>query len=137
MSEPAPDASPPVPTLCDWAGGLPALDRLTAHIYARVPDDSLLAPLFAGLSPDHPHHVALFIAQVLGGPKTYSREVGGHAGVVRHHLGRSITEEQRGHWLQMLLESADAVSLPSDPEFRAATWNGITACRHKLPARRS
>ena len=120
MSDTIPDTVSTVPTLYEWAGGLPALEHLTTHFYARVPGDPLLAPIFAGMSPDHPHHVALFIAEVLGGPKTYSQEIGSHAGMVRHHLARSITEVHRKRWLQMMLESADAIGLPDDPEFRAA-----------------
>ena len=40
------------PTLYDWAGGAEALDRLTQAFYHRVHDDPILAPVFAGMSPD-------------------------------------------------------------------------------------
>ena len=49
------------PTLYDWAGGAEALDRLTQAFYHRVHDDPILSPVFAGMSPDHPHHVALWL----------------------------------------------------------------------------
>jgi hypothetical protein len=60
-------------------GGMPALERLFDTFYARVPNDPILAPLFAKMSPDHVKHVAVFVAEVLGGPKTYSQKYGGHA----------------------------------------------------------
>ena len=119
-----PNAAPDVPTLYDWAGGIDALERLTALFYSRVPVDSLLAPVFARMSPDHPHHVAQFLGEVLGGPPMYSTalggEQGGHARMVSHHLGRMLTEPQRARWVQLLLACADEVGLPNDPEFRSA-----------------
>ena len=49
---PDPDATP---TLFEWCGGLPALTRMTRIFYEKhVPEDPLLAPLFANMSPDHP-----------------------------------------------------------------------------------
>jgi hemoglobin len=92
--------------------------------YSRVPDDPLLAPVFASMSPEHARHVAQFVGEVLGGPPAYSTELGGatggHVRMVTHHLGRGITEQHRAQWLRLLLACADAVELPSDPEFRSA-----------------
>ncbi|GAB3765337.1 group II truncated hemoglobin [Microlunatus parietis] len=109
-----------VPSLYAWAGGLEALERLTEEFYREVIKDELLAPVFAGMSADHPKHVAAWLAEVFGGPTAYTRDHGGHAGMVRHHLGRAITEQQRRRWVTLLLEAADRVGLPDDPEFRAS-----------------
>jgi hemoglobin len=109
-----------VPTLFEWIGGMPALERLTATFYARVPDDPTLAPVFARMSSEHPKHVAEFLAEVFGGPKVYSSERGGHAEMIRHHLGRSLTQEQRRRWIELLLACADEIGVPDDPEFRSA-----------------
>ncbi len=47
------------PTLYDWAGGLPALTKMTRRFYDHfVPNDPLLAPIFAGMDSQHPEHVA-------------------------------------------------------------------------------
>jgi hemoglobin len=40
--------------------------------------DSLLAPVFAHMGTEHPQHVAAFLAEVLGDPKAYSEQHGGH-----------------------------------------------------------
>ena len=37
-----------------------------------------------------------------------------------HHIGRQIGEPQRQRWLALLLECADEIGVPSDPEFRSA-----------------
>jgi hemoglobin len=79
-----------------------------------------LAPVFAKMSSDHVAHVSAFVAEVLGGPKTYSREHGGHPHMVKRHAGRTLTESQRARWMTLLLETADELGLPSDPEFRSA-----------------
>ena len=121
MTDPAPPApARATPTVYEWAGGMPALERLTATFYERVHADALLAPVFARMSPDHPRHVARFLAEVLGGPTTYSAEHGGHAAMLAHHLGRHLTQAQRARWVQLLLTAADDTALPDDPEFRSA-----------------
>ncbi|NKQ53053.1 oxidoreductase [Amycolatopsis sp. K13G38] len=109
-----------VPTLYDWAGGRPALVRLTETFYAKVLADELLEPLFRDMDPGHPRHVADWLGEVFGGPPVYSTERGGHRHMVGRHLGRAITEQQRRRWVTLLLDAADDVDLPSDPEFRAA-----------------
>ncbi len=110
----------PVPTLFEWMGGMPALERLLSEFYGRVPADPLLGPVFAGMSPDHVKHVAAFVAEVFGGPKTYSAELGGHARMIRQHVGRALSDAQRKRWMFLLLECGDALGLPSEPEFRSA-----------------
>lgn len=109
-----------VPSLYAWLGGIGALNRLTTRFYERVKSDSLLAPVFAQMSADHPSHVAAFIAEVLGGPPTYSEQHGGHPHMIQRHLDRHLTQEQRRRWVSLLLETADEVNIPDDPEFRSA-----------------
>src|SRR6266851_4205305 len=109
-----------VPTLYEWLGGKEALARLIERFYEKVPSDPLLAPLFASMPKQHFEHVAQFIAEVLGGPTDYSALHGGHAAMIRHHLGKGITEQQRQRWVALLLETADELRLPGDPEFRSA-----------------
>jgi hemoglobin len=109
-----------VPTLYEWIGGIEPLRRLTAEFYRRVPDDPVLAPVFAHMAADHPEHVALFLAEVLGGPALYSREHGGHPEMVRHHLGRHLSEVMRRRWIGLLLDTYADLGLPADPEFASA-----------------
>jgi hemoglobin len=109
-----------IPTLYDWVGGQDVLERLTTRFYQRVAEDALLAPIFAHMDAHHPRFVAQFIAEVFGGPTTYSQDRGGHHHMIQRHLGRHLTEEQRRRWINLLLDTADEVGLPSDPEFRSA-----------------
>ena len=109
-----------VPTLFEWMGGKPAIERLFTRFYERVPTDPMLAPVFAKMDPRHAEHVAAFVAEVFGGPAEYSEHHGGHANMIRRHLGRSLTHEQRKRWIDLLLECADEIGAPDDPEFRSA-----------------
>ena len=111
---------PDAPTLYEWLGGSEVLSALISRFYEKVPADPVLEPLFRHMDPAHFEHVARFIAEVLGGPKEYSARHGGHAAMIRHHLGKGITEQQRQHWMRLLLDTADEMKLPSDPEFRSA-----------------
>ena len=109
-----------VPTLYDWVGGQPALERLTTHFYDTVRRDALLGPVFAHMHGEHPRFVAAFIGEVFGGPAAYTETRGGHPHMITQHLNRHLTQEQRRRWITLLLESADVVGIPDDPEFRSA-----------------
>lgn len=116
------DPPPPEnPTLFQWAGGLPALLRMTRIFYRKyVPEDPLLALLFASMEPDHPERVAAWLGEVFGGPKFYSERYGGYRRMVSQHIGKQITEEHRSRWVAALSRAADDAKLPADAEFRAA-----------------
>jgi hemoglobin len=114
------EAAKPIPTLADWAGGAAVFERLTRRFYERVLDDPTLEPVLRAIGPNHARHVAQFITEVLGDEKPYSEAGGSHAGMIGHHLGRHLTEAQRRRWLALMLETADEVGLPDDPEFRSA-----------------
>jgi CDGSH-type Zn-finger protein/truncated hemoglobin YjbI len=120
FADPVPDPSHD-PTLFEWAGGFPALLRMTHIFYSKyVPQDPIVGPLFARMSPDHPERVAAWLTEVFGGPDFYSKRYGGYSRMISEHVGKCITEEQRARWVQMLCQSADDAKLPNDPEFRAA-----------------
>jgi len=52
-------ATKPIPTLFEWAGGMPALERLTQRFYDKVRQDQMLAPIFAQMSSEHPRLAVL------------------------------------------------------------------------------
>jgi len=110
----------PIPTLAQWLGGPDRLAALTHRFYEKVPQDAVLAPVFAGMDPHHAEHVAAFIAEVFGGGTPYTGPGGSHAGMIARHMGRHLTETQRKRWIDLMLETVDELGLPADPEFRAA-----------------
>jgi truncated hemoglobin YjbI/CDGSH-type Zn-finger protein len=138
FKDPVPD-SDVTPTLFEWCGGLPALTRMTRIFYEKhVPEDPLLAPLFASMSPDHPVRVARWLAEVFGGPNLYSESYGGYDRMISQHLGKGLTEERRARWVELICRSAEDAGLPSDPEFSAAfrsyiEWGSRIALENSQP----
>lgn len=108
------------PSLYEWAGGMPAFEKLFAQFYDKVLADEILEPVFKHMSPEHRLHVAQFVAEVLGGPKLYSEEGGSHFKMIQKHLSKHLTEHHRKRWVELLLQTADELELPDDPEFRSA-----------------
>jgi CDGSH-type Zn-finger protein/truncated hemoglobin YjbI len=127
------------PTIFEWAGGYPALLRMTRIFYEKyVPQDPLLAPLFASMSPDHPQRVAAWLGEVFGGPAVYSEQYRGYTRMVSQHIGKGLTEEKRSRWVQLILASAQDAGLPADPEFRSAfssyiEWGSRLALENSQP----
>lgn len=109
-----------IPSLYEWAGGMPVFEQLTEVFYKKVLQDPLLEPIFKHMSPQHQKHVAHFIAEVFGGPSIYSTEEGNHFKMIQKHFSKHLSEEHRKRWVELLLLSADEIHLPQDPEFRSA-----------------
>jgi truncated hemoglobin YjbI len=139
VNTPDRDSSQGDPTLYEWLGGFQALHRMTRLFYEKyVPQDPLLAPVFADIPPDHPERVATWFGEVFGGPKTYSERYGGYDWMVSQHFGRALTEEQRARWAQLMCQCADEAGLPTDPEFKAAfvsyiEWGSRIALENSTP----
>jgi truncated hemoglobin YjbI len=108
------------PSVYEWAGGSEAFERLTEAFYQRVRADELVGPLFAAMPDDHPHNVAVWLAEVFGGPAEYTEHHGGYPHMLGKHKDLAITEQQRFRWVTLIALAADDAGLPDDPEFRSA-----------------
>jgi CDGSH-type Zn-finger protein/truncated hemoglobin YjbI len=110
-----------VPSLYEWAGGLPALERLTEKFYDTIlsEPDPVLEPIFRGMDRQHPQHVAAWLAETFGGPATYTQEHGGYEHMLSKHRNLGLTEVQRQRWVARMAETANQVGLPDDPDFRS------------------
>jgi hemoglobin len=104
-------------TLYEAVGGVDALRRLSNTFYDGVLKDPLLAPVFANFTPTHIEHVAVWLAEVFGGPAAFTADHGGHQALLRTHLGLSITEEQRTRWMELMTDAV-ARELPGDEALR-------------------
>src|ERR1700710_2201731 len=109
-----------VPSLFEWAGGMPVFETLFDKFYDKVLADPILEPVFKHMSAQHRLHVAHFVAEVLGGPKVYSESEGSHFEMIKKHIQKHLNEQHRKRWIELLLRTADELSLPDDPEFRSA-----------------
>jgi hemoglobin len=109
-----------IPTLYEWAGGMPVFEQLTRRFYEKVLADDLLEPVFRNMSVKHQIYVAHFLAEVFGGPAHYTSNGGSHRRMILNHIGRHLTEQQRKQWVKLMIDTADELQLPDDPEFRSA-----------------
>lgn len=109
-----------LPTLFEWMGGREVLRNLMETFHPKVLKDPLLAEMFREVPHFHPEHLAMWFEEVLGGEPLYTKERGGFKTMIGMHRGRAIQPEQRKRWVELLMETADEVGLPSDPEFRSA-----------------
>jgi CDGSH-type Zn-finger protein/truncated hemoglobin YjbI len=118
-------ARPADPSLFEWAGGRPALTRMTRMLYEKlVPADDLLASAFADLPPGAPEHEAAWLAEAFGGPQ----QGGGPA-----LAGRDLPPAGRARWVRLAIQAADEARLPDDPPFRAA-FAGFLEWASRAPA---
>jgi len=110
-----------LPSLFEWAGGMPAMLRLTACFYDTIlsEPDPVLEPIFRGMNPAHPQHVAAWLAETFGGPAAYTAEHGGYEHMVSKHRNLGLTEVQRQRWVMRMAQTADVVGMPADPDFRS------------------
>jgi len=107
------------PTIFEHVGGAAALRRLADAQYRRCLTDPILSRLFGTQGrPGHVEHLAAWLGEVFGGPNSYTRDLGGHGALLRHHANRSITEAQRQRFVEVFLEAADEAGLPKDERFR-------------------
>ena len=85
------------PTLFEWAGGVPALTRMTRLLYEKhVPADDLLAPLFADMAPDRPQREAAVDRRRLRRPRRAPQAP----------ARPDMTEEQRARWVALAVRAA-------------------------------
>jgi hemoglobin len=107
-------------TLYEHAGGHEGLHRFIDTFYSSVLSDPLLQPLVGAGRPEHVAHLTAFTAETFGGPKAFSRDMGGFAGLIDVHRGLKITESQRRRFVELYMAAADQAGLPADSPFREA-----------------
>ena len=108
------------PTIYEFIGGGEVLRRLAEAHYRRCTVDPVLVQVFGTEPrPAHAEHLADWLAEVFGGPETYTERHGGHEALLLHHAGKHITEEQRAAFVRAFVEAADEVGVPDDPHLRA------------------
>jgi CDGSH-type Zn-finger protein/truncated hemoglobin YjbI len=113
---PAPGSEP---TLFEWAGGLPALTRMSRLLYEKhIPADPLLTPVFAGMPPSQPQRLATWLAGALGGPAANGQNEDPQQAV--GFTSGEFGEQQRARWVDLAARAADETGLPADAGFRAA-----------------
>lgn len=109
------------PSIFDFAGGEQAFLALAAATTERcVADPQLNHPFSQELSTSHNENLAAYWAEVLGGPPTYSRSLGGHSRMLAIHAGHGSPDEWGDRFEACFIQAMDDAELPLDGEFRRA-----------------
>ena len=94
--------------LFDRVGGEQFFVDLVDRFYLGVAGDPLLRPLYPDDLGESSHHLALFLMQYWGGPRTYS-EQRGHPRLRMRHAPFVIGPAERDAWLRHMLAAVLAL----------------------------
>jgi hemoglobin len=127
------------PTLFQAAGGADAMRRLADAHYRHCLTDPVLTQVFGTTArPGHAAHLAAWLGEVYGGPKTYTDELGGFPEMLHHHQGLAITEPQRAAFVHAFRAALDEAGIPDEPALRErligyVEWGTYIAVRNSQP----
>jgi hemoglobin len=119
------DSSAPQDSIYERAGGFEGLHRVVDMFYASIFQDPILKPLFPQPIALHVEHLTAFLAEVFGGPKRYTNELGGFPKIISVHRARRITEQQRQRFVELFMAAVDAKGLGADTQLRMAIGSCI------------
>ena len=105
------------PSIYEFAGGDRAWLEFTATFHELCLADPELHHPFTHSRPEHVEHLAMYWAEVFGGPQRYSA-LGGHSAMLAIHAGQGGSHELNSRFVACFMQAADEVGLPNGPEFR-------------------
>lgn len=98
-------------TVYEAVGGEKTFVDLVERFYAGVATDPILRPMYpADLGPAK-RHLALFLMQYFGGPRTYLEERG-HPRLRARHLPFPVDRAARDAWLTQMAAAVRSMDLP-------------------------
>jgi len=115
------------PTIYEFAGGHEAFGALAAALHERCVDDPVLShPFSHAQDPHHLEHLASYLAEVFGGPPSYSDAVGDHSSMLAIHAGTGADEKYSSRFLTCFDLAVSDAALPDDEEFRRVLHDYMT-----------
>jgi hemoglobin len=106
-------------SIYDTAGGMPTFLRLAAAHHRRCLADPILNHPFS--HPGHRDHVprlALYWAEVLGGPAEFTRRCGDHAAMLHLHAHTDAGHDMGDRFVACFVAALDDAELPEDSKLR-------------------
>jgi hemoglobin len=117
-------------SLYEAVGGEETFRRLVQRFYQGVAEDPVLRPVYPAqnLGPAQ-EHLALFLIQYWGGPRTYD-ELRGHPRLRMRHAPFRIGEAERDAWLHHMRVALDELDLAE--ELDVELWDYLVMAAHSL-----
>jgi len=98
-------------TVFEAVGGVETFNKLVEAFYAGVEQDPVLRPMYPEDLGPSKRHLALFLMQYFGGPRTYIEERG-HPRLRARHLPFPIGQSARDAWIRHMTAALQSLSLP-------------------------
>ena len=95
--------------LYDQVGGEEFFVRLVDLFYDAVEVDEVLRPMYPDDLSESKRHLALFLAQYWGGPRTYEAERG-HPRLRLRHAPFQVTKRARDAWFSAMTSALDQLT---------------------------
>jgi len=108
-------------TVYEAAGGAKAFRDLADAWHRRCLEDPVVGHPFShpGLHPQHTERLAAYWAEALGGPTTYTDQVGTHREVMRMHAGNGEHQDMDDRAERCFALALDDAGLPHDERLRS------------------
>ena len=108
-------------TIFEAAGGEAGLLRLAHAWHVRVLADEVVSHAFShGFRPDHTERLAAYWTEALGGPVTWTGQLGDESGVVRIHSGNGEHAEMDARAIECFDRALEDAGLAANERLRAA-----------------
>jgi hemoglobin len=102
-------------TVHELVGGTDAFVELVDRFYERVEQDAPLRAVYPEDLEPGKRHLALFLAQYWGGPRTYSEERG-HPMLRRRHFPFAVSPDGAARWATHMLAAIRSMDFPEPAE---------------------
>lgn len=115
-------------SLFEHAGGAPAFQALASALHERCLADPVLNHPFSspGQHPEHVERLGTYLAEVFGGPPTYSQTCGTQFSMLDLHARQGADDDLGERFLGCFVLACDDAGLPADAEFRGALRDYMT-----------
>lgn len=121
------------PSVYEFAGGHEAFVALAHALHERCVNDPVLShPFSHAQDPDHLDHLASYLAEVFGGPPSYSGSLGGHSSMLSLHAGTGADEEYTSRFLACFDAAVNDAALPDNAEFRVALHDYMVSATNEV-----
>jgi hemoglobin len=111
----------------DAAGGNDAFFALAVALNKRCLEDPVLNhPFSHGTHPQHLDRLASYLAEVFGGPPTYSQLWGNHSGMLLVHAGNDAQDDLGERFIRCFDVAVADAHFPADLELRRVLHDYVT-----------
>lgn len=121
----------------DEIGGADTVLALAHAWHERVLADPVVRHAFEhGFRDDHTERLAAYWAEVLGGPATYSQQLGDESHVVRLHTGNGEHDEMDRRAVRAFADALVDVGVPEQHHAALVAWfdEANQAVNHRYPS---